>query len=448
LFPFSIENARTFRRKEMVNTDATTGGIIIANTLPAILVGGPPCSGKSTLTYNLTRELQRCAIPHYVFRASAENEGNWFMEGNEDIVRQIQLRIRDYRHWTEIFRAFVGRDLANRCLPLIVDLGGLPQPEDDGIFRVCTHSILLHRDGKEDASRTWLHFTSTNGLTPLADLHSQQQGIELLTAEKPVITGTTTTGIKRGERMRGPVFRALVRSIGQLFLTFPPDELEKMHLDAAPVEHVVRLPHELRKLASDVPEIDEPDIRQCCQCLERESVDLRSDSDAWTADLLQPLLDRVAPTAMAVYGRAPAWVYGALALHAEAQPFYEFDARICWVTPPILQAGIPRPPSESLITIKTDSYNDEFIIFIHPIHNYLDCRDADKLVFPEPPPDHGVIVDGKLPLWLFTALARFYAQRNVDWIALNDARDNRPVVIYSKRPSHPIGRILSELRKL
>ncbi len=57
-------------------------------------------------------------------------------------------------------------------------------------------------------------------------------------------------------------------------------------------------------------------------------------------------------------------------------------------------------------------------------------------------PNLGVIVTGQLPLWLFTALARFYAERNVPWIALNDAHDNKPVVIYSQVTSHPIGTIL------
>jgi hypothetical protein len=33
----------------------------------------------------------------------------------------------------------------------------------------------------------------------------------------------------------------------------------------------------------------------------------------------------------------------------------------------------------------------------------------------------------------------------VPWIALNDAHDNRPVVIYSQMVSHPIGEILPKL---
>jgi CRISPR-associated protein Csx3 len=437
----------------MVNTDATTGGIITANPLPAILVGGPPHAGKSTLTYNLTRELRRCAIPHYVFRANPDSEGDWFMEGNEETVRQIMLRVSDYRHWTKIFREFVCRDLANRYLPLIVDLGGLPRIEDNDIFRVCTHSILLHKDGEEQASRTWYDYANTNGLLPLADLRSQRQGEDLLTPNSSVVTGTITTGLQRGDRMRGPVFRALLRRIGALFLTFPPDELEKFHLDKAPVMHVINLPRHLHALAPGLPDNSKLDIQRRCDCLDRESTDLSSDSDAlWTPNMLRPLLKRLTiESAVAVYGRAPAWVYGALALHYGSQPFHQFDARIGWVTPPVLQAGAPRSSSESSIIIKEDQYNDTYVIFIHPIHNYLDYRDANQLVFPEPPPDHGVIVTGKLPLWLFTALARFYTQRNAPWIALNDARYNKPVVIYSSQiaaSTYPIGRILPKLPDL
>jgi len=36
-------------------------------------------------------------------------------------------------------------------------------------------------------------------------------------------------------------------------------------------------------------------------------------------------------------------------------------------------------------------------------------------------------------------------QRDVPWIALNDARDNRPVVTYSQVDTHPIGKILPKL---
>lgn len=403
----------------MVNINRTDSSIIAANSLPAILIGGPPKAGKSVLTYNLTRELRRLKIPHYVFRASADIEGDWFLQGDLETVDQIVNKVKDYRHWTDIFREFVCRDLSHRHLPLIVDLGGLPKDADNCIFQVCTHSILLLKDEDEDATQTWRRFTTTNGLLPLAELRSQLEGDSIPTVEKSIITGTIT-GLKEKARIHNSVFDALLERVSQLFRSYSLAELEKYHLDTAQIEFVVHLPHQLYALASD--------------------------TDEWTPDMLQPLLMGLsAQTAMAVYGRAPNWVYGALALHAGRQPFQQFDARLGWVTPPVLQASSSEQLSQSLIYMQEEIRDDSYIILIHPIHNYLDHREADKLVFPEPPPHRGVVVSGKLPHWLFTALARFYAQRDVPWIALNDAHDNRPVIIYSQVTSHPIGEILPKL---
>ena len=390
-----------------------------ATSLPAILIGGPPNAGKSILTYKLKQELLRREISHYWLHANPDMEGDWFFEGDLETVRQTRLKVWDYRHWTDIFREIVCRDLAHRYLPLLVDPGSLPTDADNCIFQGCTHSILLLKDEDEKATQTWRRYTTTNGLLPLAELRSQLEGASILTAKEPIITGTIT-GLVRGASIHNTVFDALLERVSQLFSSISPDELEKYHLNYAPIEFVIHLPHQLHALAPD--------------------------TDRWTTDMLQPLLANLpAQSAMAVYGRAPNWVYGALATHTAPQPFHQFDARLGWVTPPALQARTSGQLSQPLIYIKEENYNDSYVILIHPIHNYLDYRETDQLLLPEPPPHRGVVVSGKLPLWLFTALSLFYAQRNVPWIALNDARDNRPVVIYSQVPSHPIGKILPKL---
>lgn len=403
----------------MDNTERTADSIITANPLPAILIGGPPKAGKSVLTYNLTRELRRYDIPHYVFRANPDIEGDWYLKGDLETVDQIVGKVRAYRKWTDIFRAFVCRDLAHRHLPLIVDLGGLPNDADTCIFQVCTHSILLLKDEKPETTPTWLRYTKQHGLTPIAELHSKQQGESTLTAENPIITGTIT-GLEPGARIHNSAFDALLERVKQLFGSYSAAELEQFHVETAPLECVVHLPQRLHTFAPD--------------------------TDEWSADMLAPLLRDLPPqTAMAVYGRAPNWVYSALAIHAGTQLFHQFDARLGWVTAPALRASTAEQVKQPFMFIEPEHYNDTFVVLIHPTYNYLDHRDASELMFPEPPPQHGVIVTGKLPLWLFTALARFYAQRDVPWIALNDAHDNRPVVIYSQVASHPIGQILPEL---
>jgi CRISPR-associated protein Csx3 len=112
----------------MINSDTS----ITSKDLPAILIGGAPKAGKSVLTYNLTQELRKLKTPHYVFRASPDGEGDWFLKvqyqtGQEvGALRQIHLDAKV--DWTNTFRQLICQALSKRQLPLIVDIGGDPQP--------------------------------------------------------------------------------------------------------------------------------------------------------------------------------------------------------------------------------------------------------------------------------------------------------------------------------
>ncbi len=181
---------------DMSNTENTSATVITANALPAILIGGPPNAGKSVLTYNLTRALRRLDIPHYVFRANPDIEGDWFLQDDQDNVRQLTLSIERYRHWTDEFRSLVCRDLARRRhLPLIVDLGGLPNEKDHCIFLACRHSILLLKNGTPEdkaISQTWLNFTRADGLDVLAEIESQKMGKSALRSGQVITSGQPT----------------------------------------------------------------------------------------------------------------------------------------------------------------------------------------------------------------------------------------------------------------
>ena len=386
------------------------------NLLPAILIGAPPDSGKSVLTYNLTQALRRFKdeVPHYVFRANTDGEGDWLFEAGPEEVRQLRVKGK----WTDEFRELVRRDIAGRFVPIIVDLGGLPIEKDHDIFRACTHSILLIKDDAKDAIQTWHDFITINGLTRLAEIRSQLSGPSVLTSQEndPVITGSITFGQERQERIHGVVFDALVERVAALFRSYPSDELERLHLKTAPegfvIVHLRRWLNELLPGASE-----------------------------WSTNLLELLFSKLPPQApLAIYGRGPVWLYGALALRSKNEPFYQFDPRYGWIKPPYIQPGPLVAGPEALITIEPRASGSKRMMIVRPIHYYLDYeRDADQLVFPEPPSGHGIIVSGKLPLWLFTALARFYAQKNVPWIALHDASMNRAIIVYSQVAGYSIG---------
>lgn len=253
---------------------------------------------------------------------------------------------------------------------------------------------------------------------PIAEVSSELNGASLLKARRPMIQGTIT-GLTRGAQyIDGPVFEALVDRVEELFGSYPKDELEKLHAEMTECENVIHVEKCLREQFSDYFE--------------------------WDPALLQEFLATVEPAPMAVYGRAPDWLYGALALHARTEAFEQFDARLGWVPVPAVQLKIASTLlSEDLLHIEEPYEDNElYVIDMHPPHNYIDYDDASVLDFSAPPAEKGVIISGKLPLWLFTALARFYAQLDSPWIALTDANYDRAVVIYSRVEQYKVGNTL------
>ena len=399
--------------------------------LPAILIGGAPDAGKSVLTYNLTQKLRSMEIPHYVLRANPDGEGDWFLDGGwflegNDLEAIRELKKRAHRKWSDRFRQLVAKAIQCRQLPLIVDIGGLPREEDTGILLACTHSILLLKDGEEQANETWRSFTKRTSLTPLAELRSSLRKEEAeLTAREPVVTGTIT-GLERPKRFKplhDEVLEVLFERIKKLFLTLSDTEREKLHLGTAPTESFpVHLLRYLRRLAPGQKD--------------------------WFPDLIDPLLSELSAqqAPLALYERAPNWLYGLLALHGDLhQPLYQFDPRFGWVTAPELHASPSVQTPQEIIDLEVnDKRKGVWMLTVLLKDGYVDYEtDAEDLIFPDPPSNCGVIINGKLPLWLFTSLARFYARRNVPWIALNYARETQAYIIYSQVEEYVLGDTVS-----
>src|SRR5260370_482548 len=142
----------------------------MVNRLPAVLIGGPPHTGKSVLFYSLTQALRERGVRHHAIRACADGEGNWYQEGDPETVSRIRLPLRE--EWPEAFVTRICLDLEHRCLPFLVDMGGHPKESQLGILRQCTHSLLLLRADREDYTRLWLRLIEECGLEPLAQIES------------------------------------------------------------------------------------------------------------------------------------------------------------------------------------------------------------------------------------------------------------------------------------
>jgi len=149
---------------------------------PAILVGGPPNSGKSVLSnairLTLTQQWPQATV--YLHRASWDGEGNWTYETPQSelvdtLVRQHEYRIHEDPETAKLIPSFFQyhadtvakmRSLVD-CL--IVDVGGLPQPEKLPVLQHCPYYIVISR--LPEAIPDWHTFGQTHS-SPLAVIHS------------------------------------------------------------------------------------------------------------------------------------------------------------------------------------------------------------------------------------------------------------------------------------
>lgn len=371
--------------------------------IPAVVIGGPPHSGKSVLAYALSRALRGRDVLHYLLRAyPPDGEGDWYQQTAD---RALARSLRRKGSRSEAWLASLLRDLYHRQVPFIVDVGGRPTAEQEAIFDLCTHAIILAPE--EESRRQWRQRFLSRKLFLLADLHSRLVGEERITRESPVLTGTVV-GLERGTVPRGPVVQALAVRLEQLFL--PALALRRRHLEDAPVDLAV-------------------DLMRLAQWME---VNARM----WHPSALPEVL-RYLPQGepLALYGRGPNWLYAAVAVHAHPAPFYLFDVRHGWLGAP---RGVCGEGEDELRCHRLVEDGAERWCFALE-EAYL----AHPRSYGLPPlsQERGVIVDGKLPLW-FVAMTTRYAAARAPWVAVYQPQLGGDVVVFSAEAGRVVGEII------
>jgi CRISPR-associated protein Csx3 len=368
------------------------------HSLPAILIGGPPHTGKSVLTYSLTQALRKRYIDHYVIRACPDGEGDWSQESDRDAVRMIRVK----GQWQPEFVRSVCYALERRHFPLLVDVGGQPAEWQMSIMQHCTHSLLLLRPDDETSTCFWLQLVKDNGLLPLACIRSVLDGTSTIASPFPVIEGTLS-GLMRHTQAQGPLFDMLVERIHSLFMPYSSGDLRQEYFNRAPAE-VVNLDLFLQTLAPY--------------------------SERWEPLMLQRLLSKLPRhTPLAIYGRGTNWLYGALVDYSFPRTFYQFDPRLGWVTPPQLTTGTA---TTQAVHVDLWECATATVLSVRLMYDYLDYVEAHQLAFPSLSTEKGVILNGKLPLWLVTALVHFYNTTvGVPWVACYSPQLESAVVVAS-----------------
>lgn len=372
--------------------------IIRSNQLPAVLVGGPPHSGKSVLIYSLSQALRARGVEHYALRACPDGEGDWSNEAPAELVREIRIK----GPWTPQWVERISRDIRRRHLPLLVDVGGRPTPEQAQMFAHCTHAVLLTPG--HDARAGWLELVSAHRLPIVADLHSDLCGIDRLEADDAIIRGVLAS-LERTSQAKGPAFEALVERLTTLF-AIDGEALRRSHLEAAPAEITVDLDRLARTL--DVP--------------------LRGAHPFWRPEHVPLLLDYLpAATHLATYGRGPVWLYAALARLASPALFANFDVRLGWAE--AVQLNLGEAPIDSPLRFSVQTTESACRVTGVLPEQYIDYSGLSDLMAPPVPTGLGVMLSGKLPLWLYTSLAITY--HSAPWLAVCQPQLDGCVVVNS-----------------
>ncbi len=374
------------------------------NPLPAVVIGGPPHSGKSVLTYSLTRRLRELGVAHYVLRAyPPDGEGDWFYAGAQEEVRHLRIKGARSEAWLPLLQ----RDVARRHLPLILDVGGLPTLEQEALFDLATHGVLLTPDA--ESREAWAARFARHGLVLLADFHSELHGENALAVSAPVLHGTLA-GLERRSVASGPAFVALVERLAVIFQDATPG-LRRSHLADAPVELAV----DLAQLAAH----------------------FGRDPNAWLPQDLPAILDYLPESRpLALYGRAPNWLCAAVALHALPEAFWVFDVRLGWTEAPTLARG---PVEEgAALQVQVESGSECLLVSFSLPDAYLDITEAGDLILPLFSGD-ALLLSGKLPLWLWSALVRAL---DTSTIAVYQPQVGGAVVVRQRGPGLPPGSVL------
>jgi CRISPR-associated protein Csx3 len=391
----------------------------MATFFPAVVFGGPPRAGKSTLAVRLGQALGLRGVDHYLLRAHPDGEGSWTYElkrqEQPSPERAAYLRDLVKRDWRPVatFAERMARDVARRQLPLLVDLGGRTLEESRLIAGQCTHAVIVWRETADLAE--WRAWVEGQGLLVLAELRSDLAGPQTVDDDGPTLRGALS-GLDTRLSSDGACFDALLERLARA-LACDPDELEQTHFAQTGVD----LPLNLTRAIPPLPAHS-------------------AWGQPWRPEELPALLDSLPRGAsLGLYGRAPVWLYAALAAFALPEPVEIFDPRLGWAAPPPLGDGAPPPELLRCALAPAGPDRQRLELVIERAH--LDLDEAAGVAVPEPPPGQGLVIDGRMPDWLAAALARHYARRAA-WIALYQPPIHAAVVVWSPSGAPAVGELV------
>lgn len=382
----------------------------MTTVFPAIFIGGPPNSGKSTLVYRLREALIQRGVMVYLQRAHPDGEGNWSAEAPRSVARALRQRAK--RPWSDAreLAGLVSRDIAARHLPLLVDAGGMPSVENEQIAAQCTHAIIISHT--PDMFPGWRELVAAQGLALIAELRSDASGVGAIDEAEPTLRGTIAN-LDPAHDAANPAFGALVKRVAQI-CAYDADELYAAHLALTDVELVLHVQRAIFPLPAHAP-------------------------NAWRPEELPTLVGSLPPaTPLGIYGIGPNWLYGALAAASHPARLELFDPRLGWAEPPAL--ALAEAPDPARLGWQVQAQPDGALQLLFDIPGaWLNYEAMAETPIPRVPDGAGVILDGKLPHWMLAALVRAYLAH--PWVAVFQPMLGGAAVVVSRDPTVPLGSV-------
>ena len=186
---------------------------------PGLLIVGPPDSGKSVLSHQLFSALVKDYPNIYLQRSHWDGEGNWILELPETATDEEREAFKQTNkgNLTEGFFPYQAAAIANLRQQkdlVIVDAGGMVQPEKHSVLAACTHYLII--SSSREAIEPWHAFCHKEGkLQPLAVVHSTlEEKLEILRREPflEIVCGPWVIG--KTERVPQVLQAAIERILG------------------------------------------------------------------------------------------------------------------------------------------------------------------------------------------------------------------------------------------
>lgn len=168
----------------------------------ALLIVGPPDSGKSVLSHALFNALIADYPDIFLQRAQWDGEGNWILElpdtATDSDSPSARLRQREafklaYKgELTDTFYPYQAQailQLRRQKSLVIVDVGGKVQPEKQPVLEACSHYLII--SSKSDEVKKWHEFCrDRSNLRCLSVITSSLDRIETIHRRDPFLEMT------------------------------------------------------------------------------------------------------------------------------------------------------------------------------------------------------------------------------------------------------------------